>query len=190
MMDPLLLNRAIVFEMSKRATELRKSGELEKALPFYRELAKDDSDPYSAAGLLHCFRKLHLFNEALPLCTPTNQKHMVIDWYRTEVIWTLIQGRLSTLDNTASVQDVVSVAKSIRALEPKDYGAKWRTVHPVLKTARAHKKWDIVFEWTEKVTPDELSTTPMKDDRDREGWCEQALWYNYRIRSMIEVGGE
>jgi hypothetical protein len=53
------------FEMSKRATELRKSGELEKALPLYRELAKDDSDSYSAAGLLHCLRKLHLFDEAM-----------------------------------------------------------------------------------------------------------------------------
>jgi tetratricopeptide (TPR) repeat protein len=176
------------FEMSKRATELRKDGEFEKALPLYRELAKDDSDSYSAAGLLHCLRKLHLFDEALPLCTPASQKHMLLDWYRKEVIWTLIQGKLSVMDNTAPILEVVSVAKSILALEPKDYSARWRTVHPVLKTAGGHKKWDIVFEWTEKVTPDELSTTPMKDDREQDGWCERALWYNYRIRSMIEVG--
>ena len=176
------------FEMSKRATEHRKNGELEKALPLYRELSKDETDSYSAAGLLHCLRKLHLFDEALPLCRRASQKHMLPDWYRKEVIWTLIQGKLNTMDNTAPIQEVVSVAKSILALEPRDYSARWRTVRPVLKTAGAHKKWDIVFEWTEKVTPDELSAEPMKDDRGRDGWCEQALWYNYRIRSMIEVG--
>jgi tetratricopeptide (TPR) repeat protein len=44
------------------------------------------------------------------------------------------------------------------------------------------------FRVDREVTPDELSTAPMKDDRERDGWCEQALWYNYRIRSMIEVG--
>jgi tetratricopeptide (TPR) repeat protein len=176
------------FEMSKRANELRKNGELAEALPLYRELLKDDSDAYSAAGLLHCLRKLRLFDEALSLCTPASQKHMLLDWYRKEVIWTLIQGKLRVMDDTASVPEVVSVAESILAFEPKDYSARWRTVHPVLKKAGGHKKWDIVFEWAEKVTPDELSTAPMKDDRERDGWCERAVWYNYRIRSMIEVG--
>ena len=28
----------------------------------------------------------------------------------------------------------------------------------------------------------------MKDDRGRDGWCEQAIWHNVRIRSEIEVG--
>ena len=176
------------FEMSKEANDLRKKREFEKALPLYRELSKDDSDSFSAAGLLHCLRKLHLFDEALPLCTPTNQKHMTLDWFRKEVIWTLIQGRLSTIDDKASVQEVASIAESILALEPKDYTSRWRIIHPVLKRAGAYKKWNIVFEWTEKVPPDELSTVPMKDARDRDGWCDRAIWYNYRIRSMIEVG--
>jgi hypothetical protein len=113
-------------EMSKRATEYRKNGEFEKALPLYRELVKDDADSYSAAGFLQCLRKLHLFDEALPLCTRANQKHMLLDWYRKEIIWTLIQGKLTTMDNTAAVQEVVSVAKSILALEPLDYGARYQ----------------------------------------------------------------
>jgi tetratricopeptide (TPR) repeat protein len=193
-MTELTNNESIVdepssrFEMSKRANELRKKGKLAEALPLYRELLKDDSDSYSAAGLLHCLRKLRLFDEALSLCTPVSHKYMLLDWYRKEVIWTLIQGKLRVMDDTASIPEVVSVAKSILALEPKDYSARWRTVHPVLKKAGGHKKWDIVFEWAEKVTPDELSTAPMKDDRERDGWCERAVWYNYRIRSMIEVG--
>jgi tetratricopeptide (TPR) repeat protein len=129
------------FELSKRANELRKNGKLAEALPLYRELLKDDSDAYSAAGLLHCLRKLRRFDEALSLCTPASQKHMLLEWYRNEVIWTLIQGKPRVMDDTASVPELVSVAKSILALEPKDYSARWRTVHPVLKKAGGHKKW-------------------------------------------------
>ena len=176
------------FEVSQRATKLRKNGKLDEALPLYRELVKDDADSYSAAGLLHCLRKLRLFNEALSLCTPLSQKHIALDWYRNEVIWTLIQGKLSVIDSALPLLEAVAVAKTIFALEPKDYSARWRTVHSVLKIASSHKQWDIVFEWTKKIRPDELSITPMKDDREREGWCQQAVWNNYRIRSMVEVG--
>jgi hypothetical protein len=52
------------------------------------------------------------------------------------------------------------------------------------------KKMGSRFQWTEEVTADELSTAPMKDDRERDGWCERAVWYNYRIRSMIEIGNK
>lgn len=41
------------FDKSREATELRKSGQLQKALVIYRELANDVTDSYAAAGLLH-----------------------------------------------------------------------------------------------------------------------------------------
>ena len=113
------------FEMSKEANELRKKREFEEALPLYRELSKDDSDPYSAAGLLRCLRELRLFGEALPLCIPANRKHLALDWYRNEVIWTLIQGKLQELDESATVDQVVSAAELVLALEPEGIVAKW-----------------------------------------------------------------
>src|SRR5919106_6225796 len=100
------------FEVSQRATKLRKNGKLGEALPLYRELVKDDADSYSAAGLLHCLRKLPLFNEALSLCTPLSQKHIALDWYRNEVIWTLIQGKLSVIDSALPLLEAVAVAKT------------------------------------------------------------------------------
>jgi tetratricopeptide (TPR) repeat protein len=176
------------FEMSKRATEFRKKGEFGKALPLYQELSQDDSDSYSAAGLLRCLRALRLFDQALPLCIPTNPKHLTLDWYRNEVIWTLIQGKLRELDESAPVDEVVSAAEQILALEPKGTVAKWAIVRRVLKVAKLRNRWDIVSKWIERVNPDELSTTPMKDDRGRDGWSEQSIWHNYRIRSEIEIG--
>jgi hypothetical protein len=56
------------------------------------------------------------------------------------------------------------------------------------KSCKLRNRWDIVSKWIERVNPDELSTKPMKDERGRDGWCEQAIWHNFRIRSEIEVG--
>lgn len=176
------------FAMSKEANNLRKKREFGKALPLYRELSRDDSDPYAAAGLLRCLRELRLFDQALPLCSPTNLKHLALDWYRNEVIWTLIQGKLQELEEPTTVDEVVSAAESILALNPKGTVAKWSIVRRVLRPAKARNRWDIVSKWIGRVNANELSTTPMKDDRGRDGWCEQAMWHNFRIRSEIEVG--
>lgn len=176
------------FEMSKVANDLRKKREFEKALPLYRELSKDDSDSYSAAGLLRCLRELRLFDQALPLCIPTNRKHLALDWYRNEVIWTLIQGKLQEFDESAPLDEIVNAAELILALEPKGTVAKWSILRRVLKAAKLRNRWDIVSKWLVRVNPDELSTKPMKDERGRDGWCEQAVWHNFRIRSEIEVG--
>lgn len=176
------------FEMSKVANDLRKKGEFEKALPLYRELSKDDSDSYSAAGLLHCLRKLHLFNEALPLCNPANQRHLALDWYRNEVIWALIQGKLNRTNEKTSLREVESIADSILMLEPEESTAKWAIVRRVLKAAKSRKRWDVVSRWIERIRPEGLSMVPMKDNTGRDGWSDQALWHYLKIRSMVEVG--
>lgn len=176
------------FDKSREANELRKSGQYEEALVLYRELSEDYFDSFTAAGLLHCLRKLGLFEEALPLCTDMLQRHRASDWCRNEVIWTLIQGKLEKLDESASMEETMSVAQSILALNPKENATKWRIVRRVLKAAKSHNRWEIISQWIDRVNPDELSTEPMKDAQSREGWCDQAVWNNYRIRSMIETG--
>lgn len=186
--ESINLVRSNRFEMSKEATELRKKGEFENALPLYQELSTDTSDSYSAAGLLHCLRKLHLFEEALALCIPANQRHLALNWYRNEVIWTLIQGKLNRTNDRTSVQEVESIAESILTLEPEESTAKWAIIRRVLKAAKSRKRWDVVSRWIERIRPEVLSMVPMKDNAGRDGWCDQALWHYLRIRSMVEVG--
>jgi hypothetical protein len=144
-------------EKSREANDLRKSGQVEKALILYRDLSKDSHNPFVAAGLLHCLRKQGLFEEAIPLCDSILHEHMSSVWCKTEVIWTLIQGKLERLDESASVEETVSIAESILALNPKDNVAKWCIVRQVVKSAKSHKRWNIISQWIETVNPDELS---------------------------------
>jgi tetratricopeptide (TPR) repeat protein len=176
------------FEKSQQANALRKGGEIGKATVLYRELSQDGFDPFVTAGLLYCLRKKGLFEEALQICDNVLQQHDLNDWCKNEVIWTLVQGKLDKLDDKAALEKVISLAETILAIGPSDIIAQWRIVRSVLKSARSHNKWDIIWKWIARVNPDDLSVEPRKENQDREGWPDQAIWHNYHIRSLIETG--
>ena len=56
-----------LFEQKNKANALRKNGDFEEALIIYRDLWNENGDKFDGAGLLHCLRKLELFDEAIIL---------------------------------------------------------------------------------------------------------------------------
>ena len=80
------------------ANKLRKAGNFEEALPLYRNLWKETGDAFDGAGLLHCLRKLKLFDEAIIFADELIVKYSDFDWCQNEVIWTYIQGILDKIN--------------------------------------------------------------------------------------------
>ena len=50
-------------EKKQEANTLRKSKNFGKALDLYRNLWKETGDKFDGAGLLHCLRKLKIFDD-------------------------------------------------------------------------------------------------------------------------------
>ncbi|MBT9145609.1 MAG: hypothetical protein DDT42_01482 [candidate division WS2 bacterium] len=174
-------------EQKQKANEFRKAGNHKEALLIYRNLWEETGDKFDGAGLLHCLRKLELFDEAIVLADELIVKYPGFDWCRNEVIWAYIQGVLNKLGEEESLERVVETANRIMSLNPTGLAAKL-TVFKVLKSAKSSNHWEAVNEWVVKIAPDSLSTKPMTDDSGREGWSDQSLWYNYRINGLIEKG--
>lgn len=165
--------------------ELRQAHKYDKALELYRELWAETGDAYDGAGLLHCLRKQEMFEEATIFARELISKYPSMDWCRNEVIWTMISGKLTKYDETSTLGDVLQTAKEIMELRPEGVAAKM-VVFKVLKTAKAANHWETVAEWVTFVDPNTLSTKAMTDRSGREGWSDQAVWYNYRIRCHIQ----
>ena len=176
-------------ERKENAKELRKSQNFKDAVLLYRDLWQETEDHYDGAGLLQCLRKLELFDEAIPFAEELIIKHPESDWCRNEVIWTLISGELNKLGENESVEKIVETAGKIMDLKPKSVAEKV-VVFKVLKSAKAHKDWGIVNEWVIKIDPSTLSTEPITYETGRKGWCDRSLWYNYRIKGLLENGGD
>jgi len=176
-------------ERKDKAKELRKAQNFKEAVLLYRDLWKETGDHYDGAGLLHCLRKLELFDEAIPLAEDLIIKHPESDWCRNEVIWTFISGDLYKLGENESVEKVVETAKKVMDLNPHGLAEKV-VVFKVLKSAKAHGNWGIVNEWVIKIDPSALSTEPITFETGRKGWCDRSLWYNYKISGLLKSGGD
>ena len=174
-------------EQKQRANDLRKGKNFEEALLLYRNLWKETGDKFDGAGLLHCLRKLGLFDEATVLADELIDKYPDFDWCRREVIWTLISGTLYKFEETETLEKVLQTAQEIMDLNPDDLEKKM-VVFKVLKSAKSSNHWEIVNEWVVNIDPASLSTEPMTDSSGRKGWSDQSLWYNYRINGLIKKG--
>ena len=99
----------------------------------------------------------------------------------------MISGSLHQCDETEDLGRVVEIASEIMDLKPEGVAAKV-IVFKVLKTAKAVDDWETINEWVAKIDPKNLSSQPMTDNSGREGWSDQAVWYNYRLRGLIKKG--
>ena len=177
-----------IVEQKQKANELRKANKLEEALPIYRSLWEETGDQFDGSGLLHCLRKLELFDEAIALADVLITTYPDFDWCKNEVIWTYIQGTLGKSSEHDSLEKLLDKANKIMSLNPKDIAAN-TVVFRVLKAAKATGHWDTVNEWVVKIEPDSLDVNRSRNDLNVEEWAHQALWYNYRIRGLLEKAG-
>lgn len=176
-----------LFEQKNKANALRKNGDFEEALIIYRDLWNENGDKFDGAGLLHCLRKLELFDEAIILADELINKYPDFNWCRIEVIWTYISGKLNRLPDNESLVKVEEIAQKILDFVPEGLAAKM-VVFKVLKSAKASNDWNTINEWVVKLNPNSLSAEPMIDGSGKKGWSDQALWYNYRIKGLIHEG--
>lgn len=172
-------------EQKKEAKKLRKKGDFKKALPLFKTILEETGEIYYGCGLLHCLRKLKIFDEAIALADELILEHQEFNWCRNEVIWTYIQGILNQLTEDDQLENILEIAEKIFTLKPEAIAAK-KVVFKVLKAAKKKGRWEIVNDWVKKIDPELLDTSPMKIDKGKEGWSEQAIWYNYKIKGLIE----
>lgn len=172
-------------DFHQEANRLRQEKKYDEAIPLYEQLWTEKGDQYDGAGLLQCLRKTGDIEKAIPLAEELIKKYPDFSWVKNEAIWTLISGKLNKFNENSSLEDILDVANEIMDLKPEGVAAK-TVVFRVLKAAKEAGKWDVVHEWAAKLDPDKLNTTPMTDEKGREGWSDQSLWYNYKCKSLIE----
>jgi tetratricopeptide (TPR) repeat protein len=174
------------FDLKKSAKELRQAKKDPEALEIYRSLWNLSKDVFNGAGLLHCLRKMDLYEEAIKIAEELEPQCNSLDWCRNEVIWVYTSGILRKLNDEANLSQVLPIASKIMALRPDGLAAKL-VVFKVLKIAKKENNWNIINEWVMKLDPTSLSVDPIKDEKDRDGWCDQSCWYNFRIQGLIEM---
>lgn len=170
-------------EKIQKANELRQNQNYEEALAFYRELYSEVDNKFNLSGLLHCLRKTGKLGEAVKLAEEVGSKYLDFNWFKNEIVWTLIQGKLLKLPE-GDIEKTIEIANEILKLEP-DSLSKATVVFRVLKIAKINNAWRAISEWSSKLNPEKLDDRPMIDSKGRAGWSKKSTWYNYRINALI-----
>lgn len=170
-------------DKSRKANELRKAGDIPAAKELYIELWQVSQDKFTAAGLLHCYRKLEEFENALALVDDIKSRYHNFNWVSIECIWTLIQGRLNKVDENVDTLTVVNIAEQILSLRPEFVALK-ATVFKVIKTAKKNRDWEILLEWLHKIDPEQLQN----DNELKKDWSDKEIWYYYKVIGLIKIG--
>lgn len=174
-------------EKKKRASELRKQKNFEEALVFYKDLWGSEGDNYDAWGLLHCLRKLKRFDEALANVDSVRKKYPKDEWCAIEIGWILIQGVFLKLDDNTPLSTIISEANNILNLNPGDL-AKRFVAFRVLKFIKKNTRWDLADHWLSLIDPTSLDEKPISESFGPRGWSYKVLWYNYKLKTLLETG--
>ncbi len=171
-------------DKKKAATLYRKNKDFDSAIPLYETLWNETGDPFDGTGLLCCYRKIGLFDKALPLARKLFKDHIDIEWTAREVCWALIQGKMQAFDERTPLEDIIKIANIIIQHSP-DSLAKKLAVFKVLKWAKKKDDWATIEKWVDLIDVDSLSAEPMSFVNGKKGWSDQCIWYNYKIHSLL-----
>ncbi|SHJ41153.1 hypothetical protein SAMN04488028_10124 [Reichenbachiella agariperforans] len=170
-------------EKSQKANDLRKNGDFKEAKELYLEVWKEGNDKFSAAGLLHCYRKLGEFEQSLEILDEIIEKYSDFNWVKIECIWTIIQGKLYRLPEDEDTNTVITIGNQILELEPEFIALK-TVVFKVLKSAKKNKDWNTILEWIDRIDPVELED----QNEIKKDWTDQELWYYYKVATLNKSG--
>lgn len=173
-----------IIDRKRNANSLRKNGQFIEATKLYEVLWNETGDVLDGSGLLHCYRKLGLFDKALPFAKTLSLKFANHNWLDREICWTLIQGRILKYNEKTPLNRVHDIARVIFNHNPDELARKI-TVLKVLRLAKKVKNWELVSEWIDKIDVDHLSSEPINASERKGSWSEQAIWYNNKINSLI-----
>ena len=168
-------------DQSNRANELRKAGKYEEAIKIYKELWELDENKFTAAGLLHCYRKQKKFEEAFELIKETKERFQDFNWYKNEYSWTLISGCLNQLPDDPNTHDVVDIATKILDINPDELAYN-KAVFKVAKAAKKNEDWEILSEWLNKIDPEKLKIKEKGKD-----WSESEIWHYYKAVYLLKT---
>ncbi|MEW6419586.1 MAG: hypothetical protein AB1480_15980 [Nitrospirota bacterium] len=108
-----------ISEQKQQANELRKSGKYDKALLIYENLWSETGDAFDGAGLLHCLRKLGIYDKAIPFADELIVKYPTFEWCKKEVYHQNLNSEIHKICSLQKIVDIRQVSEIMYFLELK-----------------------------------------------------------------------
>ena len=190
-----------IFEMKQQARALFDQEQFLEAVSLYQTLWSehhDDCDEWDGLTYARSLRKLGRSEKALDICRQVYKMKPDFERNRNVYAWSIwdlhIKGATGAGPEAKSPEFMRAATAIVALVSPDQYSPYIKTVISVLKFLKDRKPYPAqqVLEWTDKVTPDQLSTEVWigTDNKGRsiEHASERELWYAHRCKALLETG--
>jgi tetratricopeptide (TPR) repeat protein/cold shock CspA family protein len=133
-----------------------------------------------------CLRKMNNVEEAEAILKEVLEKFPDDKYAKSELGWVLYDKELKPAKEESDLGKTLHFANEIVKLNP-DLFAVRLVAMAVMKVAKGKKKWDVMLEWSNKLSPTDLSSEARMFDGKR-GMSERETWYVGRAKALLELG--
>lgn len=134
----------------------------------------------------YCLRKLSKTDDAERVLKEVLEKFPDDKFAKSEMGWILYEKELKPAKEESDLGKTLHFANEILKLNSEAFAMRL-IAQVVMKVAKGKKKWDVVLEWSNKLTPTDLSTEARMFDGKR-GMSERETWYVGRAKALLELG--
>lgn len=159
----------------------------------YAEAAKEfvflwQQNPLAIYGQRYafCLRKLNRIDDAEVFLADVLEKYPEDKYVKSEMGWILYQKELKPAKEASDLGRTLHFANEIIKFNPDVFAVRL-IVMAVMKVAKGKKKWDVVLEWSNKLSSVDFSAEARFFNGKR-GMSERETWYVGRAKALLELG--
>ena len=168
------------------AESLRKEKKYAEAAEQFAVLWQQKPSTMVGWRYAYCFRKQNMTDVAEGVLREVLEKYPDDKFAKSEMGWILYEKELKPAKDESDLGRTLHFANEILKLNSEAFAMRL-IAQVVMKVAKGKKKWDVVLEWSNKLTSTDLSTEVRMFDGKR-GMSERETWYVGRAKALLELG--
>lgn len=169
----------------ERAEELRKAKQYFEAAAIFGALWQDKQNKMIGWRYAYCLRHIKELDKAEQILETALGQFPDDMFAKKELGWVLYDKDLKPAKEETDLGKVLHTARKILGLNSDSFALQ-RVSLVVMKVAKARGRWNVVLEWADKLTPEELNTDAPIFNGKR-GMSDRETWYVNRARALLEL---
>ncbi len=169
----------------ENAETLRKNKSYPEACEQFAQIWQQNPNPFVGWRYAFCLRKIGQLEDAEKVAREALAKYPEDKYTKSELGWILYERELKPAKEESDLGRIVHVAEQILSLNPEGLSLA-KVALAVMKVAKSRENWEVLLEWADRLTPENLNDQPMMFDGKR-GMSDRETWYVGRARALLEL---
>lgn len=169
----------------ENAEALRKNKSYPEACEQFAQIWQGNPSQFIGWRYAFCLRRIGRLEDAERIAKEALARYPADKFTKSELGWILYEKELKPAKEESDLGRIVHVANQILTLN-SDRMALAKVVLAVMKVAKGRKNWNVLLEWADRLTPQNLDNQPMMFGSKR-GMSDRETWFVGRARTLLEL---